>query len=102
MSSNSEVSVSLFGVSFKADIDDLRESPALSIAEKLLALHEGAVSVVEPNVVALPQSLARAELCSVEVGLAADVVVILVDHKEFRGIKRADVAGELVDTKGIL
>jgi len=76
------------GAAFKADIDDLRESPALSIVQRLL--DDGfEVKLVEPNIEALPVSLRekRCELVSfdnfLEQGTKA-LAAILVPHKEFR------------------
>ncbi|EZQ19854.1 UDP-N-acetyl-D-mannosaminuronic acid dehydrogenase [Halopseudomonas bauzanensis] len=94
-----DVRVACFGIAFKADIDDLRESPALGIAKKVAQSHQGEIFIVEPNIQALPQELQGCKLSSIEKGLQAEVVVILVDHKEFKvgGIdwKRA------IDTKGL-
>ena len=45
--------IACFGLAFKADIDDLRESPALGIVEALAASGAGRLVVVEPNVGAL-------------------------------------------------
>ena len=49
--------VSCFGVAFKPDIDDLRESPALEITKRLVKELPGKVNVVEPNVSELSDDL---------------------------------------------
>ena len=95
----SAVKIACFGVAFKADIDDLRESPALAITKKITDGLSAAVRVVEPNVSKLPASLDRCELVSIEAGLESDIVVVLVDHKEFKKIKPR--VKFLIDTKGI-
>ena len=72
-------------IAFKPDIDDLRESPALGIAQAVAALG-CQLQVVEPNIEALPKALQQANvsLVSLEDAIAeADVVVILVKHKPF-------------------
>lgn len=81
-------SIYCLGVTFKADIDDMRESPALSIVQRLL--DDGfEVKVVEPNITHVPASLRRdrCELVSfddfLEQGPGA-LVAVLVPHKEFR------------------
>ena len=98
--------IACFGLAFKADIDDLRESPALGIVEALAASGAGRLLVVEPNVKALPPSLAgegAASLVDVRAALAAaDIVVGLVDHREFRELPRERLAEKIViDTRGM-
>lgn len=94
------------GLAFKPDIDDLRESPALAITQRLAAGLPGArVLAVEPNVDALPDSLAgcaNVTLTSLEQAVAqADVVVLLVDHTPFKNLDRTLLAGKtLIDTRG--
>ena len=91
--------VACFGLAFKANIDDLRESPALSIARKLAAQPGIALQVVEPYVDALPAGLDGAELVSAQQASAeADICVLLVDHDQFRATR--PVTHRLVDTRG--
>ncbi|WP_076263100.1 UDP-N-acetyl-D-mannosamine dehydrogenase [Intrasporangium flavum] len=99
--------VACLGLAFKADIDDLRESPALAITETFATEHPGTrVLAVEPHVDALPAGLAA--LPNVELAATAqavreaDVVVLLVDHAAFRSVSLGDLRGrELVDTRGL-
>ena len=94
--------VACLGLAFKANVDDLRESPALDIAVHLAA--EGyRVLAVEPHITTLPSALAgRAELVDLQVALArADAIVLLVDHRAFGSLTLADLAGKaLIDTRG--
>lgn len=80
----SEATVAVLGVAFKPDIDDLRESPALGIAQQVAALG-CKLLVVEPNIDELPAKLqaGNIELVMVEQGLKADIVCVLVKHKPF-------------------
>ncbi len=80
-----DVSIACFGITFKANIDDLRESPSLSIAEKLSKLHDGPLFIVEPNIEALPNTLAGcAELVEIdEAIIRSDILVFLVAHRQF-------------------
>jgi len=99
-----EVTIACFGLAFKADIDDLRESPALAIVRKIGDWHRGPVLAVEPHVAALPEQLAdNVRLVEVEAALAqADILVLLVDHQAFRAIDRQKLAGyRKVDTRGL-
>lgn len=99
-----DIRVGLFGLAFKADIDDLRESPALSITEQVAASHPGKVLVAEPNIECLPDALQdKAELVSRDEAIEqADILVLLVDHKEFKVIKPEQLQQRtVVDTRGI-
>lgn len=81
------ICVAVYGLAFKPDIDDLRESPALRIATQLKAEHPGKLFFVEPNIETLPEMLKGASLNSVEEAReAADIHVFLVAHKEFRAV----------------
>ncbi len=93
-----DVSIACYGLAFKADIDDLRESPALYIAERIRAEHKGPFFVVEPNVSELPGGLG-ADLRDVAVARQCDVHVLLVDHEEFKN--SGAPGGLVVDTKGV-
>ena len=98
--------VACLGLAFKPDIDDLRESPSLQIAEKLAAGSLDELLVVEPNVHELPASLAdkkNVRLVSLENAMReANIVLLLVDHKEFKAMDRALLKGKtVIDTRGI-
>lgn len=99
----SDLSIACLGLAFKADIDDLRESPALGIARQLADFHLGDILIVEPNISILPKELSRCDLVSLDEGLQADIVVALVDHKSFKEINmRIDqINGSLIDCRGI-
>ena len=95
--------VALMGLAFKPNIDDLRESPALKITQKLAEKYEN-VLAVEPNIKVLPEKLKNKniKLVSLEEGLKSDVLLLLVEHKEFKSIKPELSANQrLVDTRGI-
>ncbi len=99
--------VATFGLAFKPDIDDLRESPALSIVTQLADQLSGTqILAVEPNIDSLPASLSEKKnvvLASVDEAIRnADVIVMLVDHKEFKAVDRHLLNGKpIVDTKGL-
>jgi UDP-N-acetyl-D-mannosaminuronic acid dehydrogenase len=98
--------IACLGLSYKADIDDLRESPALHIVEMLARETAGELLDVEPNISELPPSLARSgavALTDLRTALSkAKIVVLLVDHKPFRQVDRKMLAQKIVvDTRGI-
>ncbi|OCW96335.1 UDP-N-acetyl-D-mannosamine dehydrogenase [Alishewanella sp. HH-ZS] len=95
-----DITIACYGLAFKPDIDDLRESPAMAIAQQLIAFHSGSVLLVEPNITQLPQKLPGQTLSSTEQAFAqADIHVLLVDHKMFKSTR--PTSGLVVDSKGI-
>lgn len=76
--------VALLGLAFKPDIDDLRESPAIEIAQVMGENTNIELMLVEPNIDTLPAKLTQGALVDLNVALEqADVYAVLVRHKEF-------------------
>ena len=99
-------SIACLGLSFKADIDDLRESPAMHIVEQLRATLPNPIWVAEPHAGELPPSLkGKADLWLTDESDAigkSGVVVLLVDHRKFQALDRAALAGKaVIDTRGL-
>lgn len=96
-----DVRLACFGLSFKANIDDLRESPAMEIVEALTQTHMGPLWVVEPNLQQLPPNLADHAVLkeTQEAFNQADLRVLLVDHDPFKVL--GCVPGPYLDFKGI-
>jgi len=75
-----DVTVVCYGVTFKPDIDDIRESPSLSIARRITEMHPGNVYIVEPNLSAVE----GLDIVPLEVGKEiADIHIMLVNHRQF-------------------
>jgi len=88
--------VACMGLAFKPDIDDLRESPALSITKRLIK-EELDILAVEPNIYDFEEFEVYNRSEAVEM---ADIVVFLVGHKEFKKLK-VDSSKTVLDFCGI-
>lgn len=99
--------IAALGLAFKANIDDLRESPAMNITKDLAEhVSHATVLAVEPNVSELPkglQGLPNVEFAEYQDAIErADVVLLLVDHDEFKALPATALKGKaVVDTKGL-
>ena len=81
-----DVTVACYGLAFKPDIDDLRESPALNITKKLA--EQGLnILAIEPNIEKLPENMpSNIQLISLEEKDKADIHLILVNHVNFKSL----------------
>lgn len=94
-----DVTIACYGLAFKPDIDDLRESPALAIT-KQLAEQGLNILAIEPNIEELPKNLpSNIKLISLGGKDSADIHLILVDHKDFK-INFFINSLYVIDTKG--
>lgn len=91
--------VALMGLAFKPDIDDLRESPALSIAQRVMQGNGHEFLMVEPNIEQHPVFKLTPYTVAV---LKADIIVYLVGHKIFRDQKIEKKKQILLDFCGIV
>jgi UDP-N-acetyl-D-mannosaminuronic acid dehydrogenase len=75
----------LMGLAFKPNIDDLRESPAKYIAQKVLQNSNNEEHyIVEPNIES--HSIYKLTDCNEAIN-KADIIVLLVAHNEFKSLK---------------
>ncbi|MBP9750323.1 MAG: UDP-glucose/GDP-mannose dehydrogenase family protein [Candidatus Peribacteraceae bacterium] len=81
--------VAVWGLAFKPETDDVRESPALELAAKLVAAGHR-VRAFDP---AAKPALPGAELCAnaLEAATGADALVLMTEWAEFRGADLAAV-----------
>jgi UDP-N-acetyl-D-glucosamine dehydrogenase len=94
--------IHVFGVAYKRDVNDLRESPALDIIE-LLGRRGGEVSYTDPYIPEFKH--AHLDLKSVEADIAmkaCDCAVIITDHKVFDYERIVDRSPLIVDTRNAL
>jgi UDP-N-acetyl-D-mannosaminuronic acid dehydrogenase len=98
--------IACLGLTFKANVDDARESPAIEVVGLIAkALPDVEVLAVDPYVETLPKQLAgynNLRLQSVHEAVdRADIVVLLVEHDSFKAIRHTRLGGKVVyDTRG--
>jgi len=92
--------IACLGLAFKADVDDLRESPAVQIVRALRDADIAEILVCEPNI----SESSEFPLMPMQDAIdQADIVLVLVDHKEFRVLRAADLKEKiLMDTRGAI
>ncbi|MDJ0316239.1 UDP-N-acetyl-D-mannosamine dehydrogenase [Arthrobacter antibioticus] len=100
--------IGVLGLSFKANIDDIRESPAVQIAIQLATkLPERTINIAEPHIEKLPRQfdeLDNVKLVDLEIAIEnSNIIVILVDHDAIKSLDlRAKTGRKIIDTRGIL
>ncbi|MDW8267105.1 MAG: UDP binding domain-containing protein, partial [Gemmataceae bacterium] len=99
--------VACFGLTYKPDVDDLRESPAIAVVRALAGRGGMEVLVCDPWVETLPPALSgltAVRLVGLDEALArADVVAFLVAHRAFRGIEPQRLHHKaVIDPAGVL
>jgi len=97
--------IACLGLAFKADIDDLRESPAVEIVKKIISENMGKVLIVEPHISKLPEQLMgeQVELISLDQAMdTANIILTLTDHSVFKQMKTDKLKEKIVlDARGI-
>lgn len=97
--------VACLGLSFKPNIDDLRESPAVEVVRLLAERKDITIVAAEPNTRALPSELQDLGITFTDALSAidqADIVVLLVDHRQFNFVDPESLKGKkLIDTRGL-
>lgn len=92
------ITIALYGLTYKPNVNDIRESPALNIAEKIASLHKGRVLGIDPNLKTLKTNTKLQFLSIKDAKQEADIEVILVNHEQFNNIEFKK--NSLIDTTG--
>lgn len=98
--------IACLGLTFKANVDDVRESPAIEVVGLIAkALPEVQVLAVDPYVESMPKTLSSYSNLRLEGAFQAvddaDIVVLLVEHDPFKSIRQTRLGGKIVyDTRG--
>lgn len=107
-SANPEAKILVLGLAFKADVDDLRESPSLAIAQSVVERYRNnEVILSEPNISELPATFTKFDNARLSSSLeedisTSDLIILLVDHRQYRALNRDAFTGKtVIDTKGL-
>jgi len=96
------VTVACYGLAFKPDVDDLRESPALHIFKTISQNRGYKVIAVEPNIEVKKESQDQIDLVSIDYATKkADIHVLLVNHKEFKDLSFENHMSRVLDICGV-
>ncbi len=97
--------IACLGLTFKANIDDLRESPSTKIVKYLASSNLGEIIVVDPYVNHLPDQLINygVKLTSLNEAInQSNLILVLVNHNQFYDISQEMLIGKVViDTRGV-
>jgi UDP-N-acetyl-D-mannosaminuronic acid dehydrogenase len=95
---NKTCNILVLGLTYKPDVDDLRESPALLIAKHLCNTKNTKIMIAEPHIKQEKLfDLFPSQATSVSEGLQkADVIVYLVAHKRFKAIDKKLLANKII------
>jgi UDP-N-acetyl-D-mannosaminuronic acid dehydrogenase len=100
------VTMACLGLAFKADIDDLRESPALDIVRHIAQQNpQMRLLVSEPNIEQLPALVSEKNIHLTPLSQAlaqADMVLVLVDHTPYKHVDWSAIRVPVFDTKGLV
>lgn len=100
VAANPKARVACLGLTFKANVDDFRESPALDIARELTRLYPGQVVCADPyqDMMRNPGDLELSDVAGAY--RDADVVVMLVGHDQFHSLGRPAEGAAVIDACG--
>ena len=101
--------VAVWGLTFKAGTDDLRDSPAIAIIERLMKLgarvqaYDPTVNVIRPGI---PSDLVIAASCG-EATTQADVLAVLTEWDEFKWVSASETSShmtgkQIIDARNLL
>ena len=101
--------VAVWGLTFKAGTDDLRDSPAIAIIERLMKLgarvqaYDPTVNVIRPGI---PSDLVIAASCG-EATAQADVLSVLTEWDEFKWVSASETSThmtgkQIIDARNLL
>jgi UDP-N-acetyl-D-mannosaminuronic acid dehydrogenase len=99
--------IAILGLSYKPNVDDLRESPAVAVAQDLINGDVGEVYLVEPHVEVVPKTFAGCKgvhwVALTDAIRQSDIIALLVAHDQFRSLDRRLMTDKIViDTTGTL
>ena len=95
-----DLEISIYGLTYKSNIDDFRESPALKVVELLSKNFKGKVNLIDPYLTATSNIIKNLKNYTINgEGKDSDIHVLLVAHKEFKNLKKTfSKSAKVIDT----
>lgn len=90
--------ISFYGITYKPDIDDFRQSPALEITHFFSKKKNIKCQVIEPNLKSLPSQISSCKKTDLNSSKNSDIHVLLVGHSQFEN--KSPKNGIIIDTQG--
>ena len=102
---NKNISASCFGITYKANSDDLRESPSLKIVQSLAKIGFNDIKICDPFVKKLPIDLNpdKYSMTNISQSFKSDLLIFLVGHNTFTNLKNRNFKDKkIIDTIGLI
>ena len=100
-----QLTIACFGLAYKPDIEDLRESAALEVVNQIQSMGFKQIYINEPNIKELPKILNNNDVVFNDIQQAlskSDIFVFLVNHKEFNNISFNQISNRMIlDISGV-
>ena len=90
--------ISFYGITYKPNVDDFRQSPALEITHFFSKKKNIKCQVLEPNLKVLPSKISSCEKVELNSSKKSDIHVLLVGHSQFEN--KMPKNGIIIDTQG--
>lgn len=97
-----DIRIELYGLTYKKDINDFRESPALEILKNLLENFSGKINAIDPYVDSIAMAQIFPSVSFNKQNFKPNISVLLVGHAEFKDLKKSFTSDQsIIDTVGL-
>ena len=95
-----DIILTFYGITYKPNVDDIRESPSIKIIKKISEKFDGIIQIVDPFVKMDLVKIKNVSFVKYKKGIkGSDLNIFLVKHSDF--LKQKKPNGKIIDTTGI-